>query len=82
MGTLLAIKPVLDHIIHDVLQENDEEPALTKEMKRVMREDRTSRYTEKANSVMQMACFNNPRFKVSFWVRLKLQWLRAVFKKP
>jgi hypothetical protein len=37
--TLSAIKPVLDHITRDVLVEKDTEPSLTKEIKRVMRED-------------------------------------------
>ncbi len=64
--TLSAIKPVLDHITGDVLEENDEDPALTKQMKRAMREDLNNRYTEKAKGVMQMACFIDPRFKTNF----------------
>ena len=43
--TLSAIKPVLDHITRDVLVEKDTEPSLTKEMKRVMREELNNRYT-------------------------------------
>ncbi|XP_029571196.1 zinc finger BED domain-containing protein 1 [Salmo trutta] len=46
--TLSAIKPVLDHITRDVLVERDTEPSLTREMKRIMREDPNNRYTEKA----------------------------------
>lgn len=64
--TLSAIKPVLDHITHDVLVEKDEDSSLTKEMKRVMSEDLNKRYTEKAKRVMHMACFIDPRFKMSF----------------
>ncbi|CAL9696828.1 unnamed protein product [Knipowitschia caucasica] len=64
--TLSAIKPVLDHITGDVLEENEEDPALTKQMKRAMREDLNNRYTEKAKDVMQMACFIDPRFKTNF----------------
>jgi hypothetical protein len=43
--TLSAIKPVLDHITRDVLVEKDIDPSLTKEMKRVMREELNNRYT-------------------------------------
>ena len=64
--TISAIKPVLDHITGDILEENYEDPALTKQMKQVMREDLNKRYTEKANGVMQMACFIDPRFKANF----------------
>lgn len=64
--TLSAIKPVLDHITCEVLVENNNDPSLTKEMKRVMREDLNSRYTERAKNVMKMACFIDPRFKMSF----------------
>lgn len=64
--TLSAIKPVLDHITGDVLEESDEDSALLKHMKQAMREDLTSRYTEKAKEVMQMACFMDPRFKTNF----------------
>nr|XP_054589246.1 E3 SUMO-protein ligase ZBED1-like [Nothobranchius furzeri] len=64
--TLSAIKPVLDHITGDVLEENEEEPALTKQMKQAMREDLNNQYTEKAKYVMQMACFIDPRFKNNF----------------
>ncbi|XP_064877113.1 E3 SUMO-protein ligase ZBED1 [Oncorhynchus nerka] len=63
--TRAAIKPVLDHITRDVLVEKDTEPSLTKEIKRVMRKD-LNRYTEKAKRVMYMACFIDPRFKISF----------------
>ena len=48
--TLSAIKPVLDHSTCDVLVEQDTEPSLTKDMKRVMREYLNNRYTEKAKS--------------------------------
>lgn len=64
--TLSAIKPVMDHVFHDILVEKDEDSALTKEMKRVMTEDLNKRYTEKAKTVMHMACFIDPRFKSSF----------------
>ena len=64
--TLSAIKPVLDHITCDVLVEKDEDPILTKEMKRVMREDLNHRYREKAKRIMHIACFIDPRFKSSF----------------
>lgn len=64
--TLLAIKPVLDHIIRDGLVEKDKKSSLTKEMKRVMREDLNNRYTEKAKRVVHMACFLEPGFKTSF----------------
>jgi hypothetical protein len=55
-------------ITGDILEENDEDPAwpLTKQMKQVIREDPNKRYTEKAKGVMQMACFNDPRFKTNF----------------
>lgn len=64
--TLSAIKPVLDHITCEILVEHNDDPSLTKEMKRVMREDLNSRYTERAKNVMKMACFIDPRFKMSF----------------
>jgi len=63
--TLSAIKPVLDHIYSDVLVEKDTDTSLTKEMKKLMREDLKNRYPEKAKRVMNMACFIDPRFKQS-----------------
>lgn len=64
--TLSAIKPVLDHITCEILVEHNDDPSLTKEMKRVMREDLNSRYTERAKNVMKMVCIIDPRFKISF----------------
>lgn len=64
--TLSAIKPILHHIICDVLEENEEDPSLTKPMKRAMRGDLNNQYTEKAKDVMHMACFIDPRFKTNF----------------
>lgn len=64
--TLSAIKPVLDHITCEILVEHNDDPSLTKEIKRVMREDLNSRYTERAKNVMKMVCFIDPRFKISF----------------
>ncbi|XP_056092489.1 E3 SUMO-protein ligase ZBED1-like [Rhinichthys klamathensis goyatoka] len=63
--TLSAIKPVLDHINSDVLVEKDTDTSLTKEMKKLMREDLKNRYPDKAKRVMNMACFIDPRFKRS-----------------
>lgn len=51
---------------HHILVEKDQEPSLTKEMKRVMREDLNNRYKEKAKRGMHMACLIEPRFKMSF----------------
>lgn len=65
--TLSAIKPVLDHITGDVLEESEQDSVLLKNMKQAIRQDLTSRYTEeKAKGVMQMACFMDPRFKTNF----------------
>lgn len=64
--TLSAVKLILDHITGDILEENDEDPALTKQMKRVIREDLNNQHKEKAMGVMQMACFIDPRFKNNF----------------
>ncbi|CAM4597903.1 unnamed protein product [Leuciscus chuanchicus] len=63
--TLSAIKPVLDHMNSDVLVEKDTDTSLTKEMKKLKREDLKNRYSEKAKRVMNMACFTDPRFKRS-----------------
>lgn len=51
--TLSAIKYVLNHISSDVLVEKMRRQ--TKEMKRVIREDISKRYTEKTKRVMGMS---------------------------
>lgn len=54
------------HLKSEVLQARDENVPLVGEMKRLMREDLDSRYSEKAERVMDLACFIDPRFKGGF----------------
>lgn len=64
--TLSAIKPCLDHIQTEILKVCEKDGALVTEMKRVMRADLDSRYTEEAERMMDIACFLDPRFKGEF----------------
>lgn len=64
--TLSAIKPVLLHVKTEILEQKDEDPALVKEMKSLMRDDLDSRYSRKAERIMDVACFIDPRFKERF----------------
>ncbi|XP_057186575.1 E3 SUMO-protein ligase ZBED1 [Triplophysa rosa] len=63
---LSALKPVLSHIISDILDVKNEDSALTKDLKRLMKSDLESRYTDDAKKVMDLISFVDPRFKGSF----------------
>lgn len=54
------------HLKSEVLQARDEDVPVVREMERLMREDLDSRYSEKAERVMDLACFIDPRFKGGF----------------
>ncbi|XP_056095123.1 E3 SUMO-protein ligase ZBED1-like [Rhinichthys klamathensis goyatoka] len=64
--SLSALRPVLSHIISDILEVKNEDSALTKDLKRVMKSDLESRYTADAKKVMDLTSFVDPRFKGSF----------------
>ncbi|KAI7811508.1 putative zinc finger BED domain-containing protein 1-like [Triplophysa rosa] len=64
--SLSALKPVLSHIISDILDVKNEDSALTKDLKRLMKSDLESRYTDDAKKVMDLISFVDPRFKGSF----------------
>ncbi|KAI2649132.1 E3 SUMO-protein ligase ZBED1 [Labeo rohita] len=66
--TLSCLNPVLEHINNEILQDQEEDCALTKQMKAVIREDLLMqlRYTEEMKNVLNISRFGNPRFKGSF----------------
>lgn len=57
---------MLSHIISDILDVKNEDSALTKDLKRSMKTDLMSRYTDDAKKVMDLISFVDPRFKGSF----------------
>ncbi len=66
--TLSSLKPVLEHINNEILKDREEDCALTKQMKSVIREDLLMqlRYTEEMKNVLNISSFVDPRFKGSF----------------
>ncbi|CAM4728583.1 unnamed protein product [Leuciscus chuanchicus] len=64
--SLSALRPVLSHIISDILEVKNEDSALTIDLKRVMKSDLESRYSVDAKKVMDLTSFVDPRFKGSF----------------
>uniref|UniRef100_A0AAR2KXW3 HAT C-terminal dimerisation domain-containing protein n=1 Tax=Pygocentrus nattereri TaxID=42514 RepID=A0AAR2KXW3_PYGNA len=64
--TLSSLSPVLEHIRSEILVEQAEDNALTRQMKQVMREDLEVRYTERLERLLQVSCFVDARFKGSF----------------
>ncbi|KAL7828646.1 hypothetical protein SRHO_G00322800 [Serrasalmus rhombeus] len=64
--TLSSLSPVLEHIRSEILAEQTEDNALTRQMKQVMREDLEVRYTERLERLLQVSCFVDARFKGSF----------------
>lgn len=66
--TLSSLKPVLEHIDNEILQDQEEDCALTKQMKAVIREHMLMqlRYMEENKNVLNIASFVDPRFKGSF----------------
>ncbi|KAJ0036129.1 hypothetical protein NQD34_004806 [Periophthalmus magnuspinnatus] len=64
--TLSTLKPVLEHIKTEILIQSNDDPPLITQMKKTMREDLDSRYSEKALKMMDIACFIDPRFKGNF----------------
>lgn len=57
---------MLSHIISDILDVKNEDSALTKDLKRSMKTDLMSRYTDDAKKAMDLISFVDPRFKESF----------------
>ncbi|XP_034540402.1 zinc finger BED domain-containing protein 1-like [Notolabrus celidotus] len=66
--TLSALQPVLEHINSVMLQDEEEDSALTKQMKHVIRDDLLMqlRYTTEMKNVLSISSFIDPRFKGSF----------------
>lgn len=64
--TLSALKPFLDHIQTEILNVCEEDGSLVREMKRMMKEDLDSRYSEDVERMIDLACFLDPRFKGQF----------------
>lgn len=63
--TLSSLKPVMEHITGLLSEEEDD--ALTKQMKKVMMDDLQRRYSSgKVKTVIDIACFIDPRFKGNF----------------
>lgn len=64
--TLSSLKPVMEHITN-LLNENEGDDALTKQMKKVMMDDLQQRYScERVKKVIDIACFTDPNFKDKF----------------
>jgi len=65
---LSSLKPVLEHINNEILQDQEKDCTLTKQMKHVIREDLLMelRYTEEMKNVLNIFSFLDPRFKGSF----------------
>lgn len=64
--TLSSLKPVMEHIT-GILEEKEEDDALTKQMKKVMMDDLQQRYSsEDVSKLIDIACFIDPRFKGNF----------------
>ncbi|RXN22442.1 zinc finger BED domain-containing 1-like protein [Labeo rohita] len=66
--TLTSLNPVLEHNNNEILQDQEEDCALTKQMKAVIREDllMQRRYPEEIKNVLNISSFVDPRFKGSF----------------
>lgn len=64
--SLSALKPVLCHIISEILDVKNEDGALTKDLKMIIKTDLESRYTDYAKKVVDLISFVDPRFKGSF----------------
>lgn len=64
--TLSSLKPVMEHIT-GLLSGEEEDDALTKQMKKVMMDDLQHRYSSgKVKTMIDIACFIDPRFKGNF----------------
>jgi hypothetical protein len=68
--TMSAVKPIMEHIIGEILLIDGADLADTKAMKQAIRGDLEARYSEKTKQMMEMCCFLNPRFKESFCVNI------------
>ena len=66
--TILAVKPLLNHLITEVLVDKEEDIELTKEMKERIRVDMKLRYAVDSDidHLLQVACFLNPRLKLAY----------------
>ncbi|KAL1265132.1 hypothetical protein QQF64_003159 [Cirrhinus molitorella] len=60
-----SLKPVLEHINNEILQDQEEDCTLTKQMKSVIREDLLMqlRYAELMKNVLNISSFVDPSFK-------------------
>lgn len=64
--TLSSLKPVMEHITN-LLNENEGDDALTKQIKKVMIDDLQQRYScERVKKVIDIACFTDPHIKDNF----------------
>ncbi|XP_056443189.1 zinc finger BED domain-containing protein 4-like [Gadus chalcogrammus] len=64
--TMSAVKPIMEHVIGEILLIDGANSADTKAMKQAIRGNLVARYSEKAKQMMEMCCFLDPRFKESF----------------
>lgn len=65
--TLCSLKPVMEHINSEILQDQEVDSTLTKQMRRIMREDLLLqlRYTQEMKNMLNISSFVDPRFKGS-----------------
>ena len=67
--TISAIKPMLQHIFEDVLKSEENDTTLTKDMRKIIKDDLEVHYSSASgeiNLVMNIANFVDPRFKEDY----------------
>ena len=79
--TISAVKPLLNHLINEVLVEKEEDTELTKEIKEKIRVDIELRYTDADfEHLLELSSFLDPRFKLVY-VKNRAKVLEEVEKQ-
>ena len=67
--TISAIKPMLHHIFEDILKSEEDDMILTKDMRKVIKDDLKGRYSSTSGEihlVMNIANFVDPCFEADY----------------
>ena len=67
--TISAIKPMLHHIFEDILKSEQDDVSLTKDMRKIIKDDLEGRYSSASgeiNLIMNLANFIDPRFRADY----------------
>ena len=67
--TISAIKPMLHHIFEDILKSEENDVSLTKDMKKIIKDDLEGRYSSangEINLIMNLSNFIDPRFRADY----------------